>query len=97
MSFLVGSHIVRWSDDEDLRGDLKNVLCLCTIHDIGFERVYWWVDQQGNVAVDHSKLDSGTLKGLIGSMAGHPLTAPADGSVAPLQDYFDRHRGRIGQ
>jgi len=35
--FLVGSHIARWADNEDLRGNLGNGLCLCLLHDKAFE------------------------------------------------------------
>lgn len=35
---LVASHIVAWRDDEDLRVNPHNGLCLCTLHDKGFDR-----------------------------------------------------------
>ncbi len=34
---LVASHIVRWADNPQARGNLANVLCLCSIHDALFE------------------------------------------------------------
>lgn len=40
-SLLIASHIVRWADSEDARGDLSNVLCLCRFHDTLFEFGYW--------------------------------------------------------
>ncbi len=38
---LVASHIVRWADAPDHRGDLQNVLSLCRFHDTLFERGDW--------------------------------------------------------
>lgn len=35
---LIASHIVAWSDDENLRVNPRNGLCLCTLHDKGFDR-----------------------------------------------------------
>lgn len=35
--FLVGAHIVRWSDSKDPRGITENGLCLCLFHDRSFE------------------------------------------------------------
>lgn len=36
-AFLVGAHIARWADDEQLRGHISNGLCLCLMHDKAFE------------------------------------------------------------
>lgn len=38
---LVASHILRWADAPEQRGELANVLCLCRFHDALFERGYW--------------------------------------------------------
>lgn len=38
---LVASHIVRWSDDAECRGNLSNVICLCRLHDPLFELGYF--------------------------------------------------------
>ncbi len=37
---LVASHIVRWADEPEARGNLSNVLCLCRLHDPLFEVGY---------------------------------------------------------
>ena len=42
--FLVGAHIARWADHEELRGDIKNGLCLCLLHDKAFEVGYFMLD-----------------------------------------------------
>jgi hypothetical protein len=38
---LIASHILRWADAPEQRGELANVLCLCRFHDALFERGYW--------------------------------------------------------
>jgi predicted restriction endonuclease len=35
---LIASHIVPWSDDETIRLNPTNGLCLCALHDRGFDR-----------------------------------------------------------
>ncbi|MEO6964695.1 MAG: HNH endonuclease [Acidobacteriaceae bacterium] len=50
--FLVGSHIARWSDNEDLRGQLGNGLCLCLIHDKAFEVGLFTLDEHHAVFVN---------------------------------------------
>jgi len=44
--FLVASHIARWSDDEALRGDSGNGLCLCVAHDRAFELGLFTLDNE---------------------------------------------------
>ncbi len=42
--FLIGSHIARWVDNPDKRGNTSNGLCLCPIHDKAFENGYFSLD-----------------------------------------------------
>lgn len=35
--FLIGAHIARWADAQELRGKVSNGLCLCLMHDKAFE------------------------------------------------------------
>lgn len=50
--FLVGSHIARWSDNEELRGQLANGLCLCLMHDKAFELGLFTLDEQYRIFVN---------------------------------------------
>jgi len=43
-SFLVGGHIARWADNEELRGHTSNGLCLCLMHDKAFEKGLFTLD-----------------------------------------------------
>ena len=54
-TFLRGSHIARWADAPELRGDVTNGLCLCLMHDQAFERGLFTVDLDLNVWVDPDK------------------------------------------
>jgi hypothetical protein len=38
---LIASHILRWADAPEHRGELANVVCLCKFHDALFEAGYW--------------------------------------------------------
>lgn len=49
--FLIASHIARWSDNEGLRGDLANGLCLCGFHDKAFELGLFTLDDQLRIFV----------------------------------------------
>lgn len=41
-TFLIGAHIARWVDVEELRGDISNGLCLCLMHDKAFESGFFY-------------------------------------------------------
>jgi hypothetical protein len=49
LRFLVASHIARWSDNEELRGNLGNGLCLCLTHDRAFELGLFTLDERYRV------------------------------------------------
>lgn len=50
--FLIGAHIARWSDNQALRGDLSNGLCLCLMHDKAFECGAFTLDDESCVFVN---------------------------------------------
>lgn len=54
-SFLRGSHIARWADASELRGEISNGLCLCLMHDQAFERGLFTVDLEMRIWVDKAK------------------------------------------
>ena len=53
--FLVASHIARWSDNIELRGNLGNGLCLCLMHDKAFELGLFTIDEQFRVFMNLEK------------------------------------------
>lgn len=44
--FLIGSHIARWVDNSEKRGNVSNGLCLCVLHDKAFENGYFALDDE---------------------------------------------------
>lgn len=50
-SFLIGGHIARWADNEQLRGHTSNGLCLCLMHDKAFEKGLFTLDSKLRVRV----------------------------------------------
>lgn len=49
--FLIGSHIARWVDNPDMRGQTSNGLCLCVLHDKAFENGYFSLDDDLRVVI----------------------------------------------
>lgn len=87
-SLLVASHIVRWSDDIDARGDLANIICLCYFHDTLFERGYITFTDDLQVVKKSSK--SKTISYLL--VLADELRLPIE--VLPSPIYLKRHRER---
>lgn len=58
--FLIASHIARWADNEELRGDMGNGLCLCPFHDKAFELGYFGIDENLRIILNNeaAKLSS---------------------------------------
>ena len=48
---LVASHIARWADAPEHRGDLRNLLCLCRPHDALFELGYWGMSDEFSIII----------------------------------------------
>jgi hypothetical protein len=52
-NFLIGSHIARWVDNPDKRGQIANGLCFCPLHDKAFELGYFSLDDKLRIIVAH--------------------------------------------
>jgi hypothetical protein len=88
---LVASHIARWADEPNARGNLSNVICLCQLHDPLFEAGYlaisdnWRVlkkrDVRGEVIVAVMRLTQ-------------ELRMPA--AYPPAPEFLKKHRIRTG-
>lgn len=65
--FLVGSHIARWSDNQNLRGHMGNGMCLCLVHDRAFEIGLFTLDELYRVFVNPKErsADSQIVKDLL--------------------------------
>ena len=82
--FLVASHIARWADNEELRGELGNGLCFCLLHDKAFERGIFTIDDQFKIFVNPKEQNAETpfLRELI-SCHGQQIKLA---KIRPLKD-----------
>jgi hypothetical protein len=87
-SLLVASHIVRWADDIEARGDLTNIICLCCFHDALFEQGYIYLTNDYEVRMKSSSSKTVTLN--LNVISGFRL--PKD--FPPELDYLQQHRRR---
>ena len=92
--FLVGSHIARWSDNEELRGNLGNGLCFCLLHDKAFEEGLFTLDDQLQVFVNprERSAEASFLLELF-SHHGNEITLA---EIRPLRIALLEHRNRVG-
>ncbi|MBN1993546.1 MAG: HNH endonuclease [Anaerolineae bacterium] len=76
---LIASHIIPWTDREDLRLNLCNGLCLCALHDRAFDRGFLTIDAGYTVVispmVDRYMPQEGVDRGLMVYKA-RPISLP---------------------
>ena len=92
--FLVGSHIARWSDNEKLRGEMGNGLCLCLVHDKAFESGMFTLDQHLRVFVNPKEMVSDSE--ISRSLLAHHGKVINVSKVKPLEDALLEHWIRVG-
>ena len=91
ISFLVASHIARWADEPDARGDLSNVICMCRLHDALFEQGYF------SISDDYSVIKkSGIKSNFINRMLNVTFEFRTPKLYFPLKKYLKKHRERNG-
>ncbi|HEV8482415.1 MAG TPA: HNH endonuclease signature motif containing protein [Blastocatellia bacterium] len=88
---LVTSHIIRWADAPELRGNLANVICLCRFHDALFETGY--ISLAGDLQV-LKKDNGGSTTIEINLTTAIRFRLPE--SHAPSPEYLKKHRQRSG-
>jgi hypothetical protein len=90
-SLLVASHIVGWAEDPATRGDRRNVICLCRLHDALFEAGYWSLSDQLEPVLRES-VDSRDLRSFLRRIKGfrRPLV------FSPDFRFVRKHRARAG-
>lgn len=90
-NLLVASHISRWGDDPEGRGDLTNVICLCKFHDALFETGYI------SFSDDLHVLTSDAARGeIVSAILRKTKSFRAPLSFSPSFDYLRKHRFRTG-
>jgi hypothetical protein len=92
--FLVGAHIARWSDNEALRGDMGNGLCLCLIHDKAFEVGLYTLDEHLGIFVNPRDRESSSI--IVQDLLKNEGEKILASKVPPLVDALLEHWIRIG-
>lgn len=89
---LISSHIARWADRPDIRGNLRNTICFCALHDQLFEHGYFGLRDDFTVI-------------LRPGIAGQAIPTWLDrctgafrcsGGKPPLPEFLAAHRSRVG-
>jgi len=89
--FLVASHISRWADDPDARGDLSNTICLCRVHDPLFE--YGWFSISDDYQVVKRTVINSKIIAMILART-NAFRAPM--GTPPAPEFLQKHRLRTG-
>lgn len=89
--FLVASHIVPWSQDQTIRLDPSNGICLSLLVDRAFERGFLVIEDDLTIRVNWQKVeDDHALRDLLALYDGQKMRTPS--RAAPLQEYLERRR-----
>lgn len=90
--FLVAGHIARWSDNEELRGNLRNGLCFCVLHDKAFEVGLFTLDDQLQVFVNTR--EQSAASGYLQDLFSHHGEKIKTADMPPLINALREHRRR---
>jgi predicted restriction endonuclease len=88
---LIASHISRWADDLNGRGDLSNVICLCRFHDTLFEFGYFSLSDNYQI-LKKQDISSQMISLLLDSTEEFRLPH----RYLPASEYLQKHRTRTG-
>lgn len=92
--FLIGSHIARWSDNEELRGQMDNGLCLCLLHDKAFEIGMFTLDEEFRVFVNPK--DQDTKSHIVRELASRHGQKISAADILPNKNALYEHWVRVG-
>lgn len=94
--FLVASHIVPWSEDQSIRLDPSNGICLSLVVDRAFEKGYLLIDDELIVRIDWNKVvDDQALRDYLQRYDGQRLNEPS--REPPNVAYLQRRRLLVSQ
>jgi len=89
--FLIASHIVPWSEDQSIRLDPANGVCLSLLVDKAFEKGYLLIDDSFAIRIDYDKVgDDEALREQLSRYDGISLMMPT--AHPPKLDYLQRRR-----
>ncbi|MCG3208397.1 MAG: hypothetical protein FOGNACKC_02001 [Anaerolineae bacterium] len=89
--FLIASHISRWTDDIEGRGDLSNVICFCKFHDSLFELGYFALSDKYQI-LKKNNCESQLINLILNLTEQFRLPE----KYLPASKYLHRHRERTG-
>ena len=93
--FLVASHIVPWSDDESIRLDPANGICLSTLVDKAFDTGFLVIREDYSVHIDWNRVGADrALRAALEPYDGQKLTLPT--AAPPNPDFLRRGQVRWG-
>jgi HNH endonuclease len=89
--FLVAAHIVPWSEDQSIRLDPSNGICLSLLVDRAFEKGYLQIEDDLTIHIDWSRVgDDQALRSHLEPYEGQKLSVPT--KAAPRTEYLQRRR-----
>jgi len=91
--FLVGSHIARWTDASNLRGETRNGLCLCMFHDRAFEVGAFTLDRSLKVKLHDCDRAAEWVQLLLARGAGKKIKGS---NILPTKEILTHHWNRHG-
>jgi predicted restriction endonuclease len=90
---LIASHIIPWHDDANLRVNPHNGLCLCALHDKGFDRGFFTLDEDYRVLIGRTiqqLLPNSALQSGFKAHEGQKISLPD--KFIPKQAFLELHR-----
>lgn len=91
--FLIGSHIARWVDNPEKRGNTSNGLCFCPIHDKAFENGYFSLDDEFRI-VPGRDLELQTSEVFLAYIKPYVHRKINPAQIPPDRDSLKEHRFR---
>ena len=92
--FLVASHIVPWSEDQSIRLDPSNGICLSLLVDRAFEKGYLQIEDDLTIRIDWDRVGNDqALRSQLEPYNGQKLSAPTKGTPRP--EYLQRRRALV--
>lgn len=92
--FLVASHIVPWSEDQSVRLDPSNGICLALLVDRAFEKGHLLIEDDLTIRIDWRRVgDDRALRSQLELYDGQKLNAPTKESPRP--EYLRRRRALV--
>lgn len=89
--FLVASHIVPWSEDQSIRLDPSNGICLSLLMDRAFEKGHLLIEDDLTIRINWAKVGSDlVLRRQLELYDGQKLTQPK--AEVPQPEYLQRRR-----